>query len=137
MNNVTLTGRLTRKTEVRYGGQDNSTAIARFTLAVDRAVAKGKTEGTADFVSIVAFNKRAEFAEKYLRKGSKIAIEGRLQTGSYTTKDGAKIYTTDVIVDNCEFAGAKPADTETKPASVTSDGFMDIPDGLDADLPFN
>lgn len=137
MNKVFLIGRVVADPVVRYADNEDRTAIARFTLAVDRTVAKGKTEGTADFVSIVGFNKRAEFAEKYLRKGSKIAIEGRLQTGSYTNKDGAKIYTTDVIVDNCEFAGSKPADTETKPAPVTSDGFMDIPDGLDADLPFN
>lgn len=126
MNSVVLMGRLTKDPDVRYStvGEDEK-AIARFTLAVDR-----RSEGT-DFISCVAFGKTAETIEKYVKKGTKIAIEGRIQTGSYTNKEGKTVYTTDVIVNNFEFAESK------KEANQQSDGFLDVPDTIDDDeLPF-
>ena len=130
MNKVHLIGRLTKDVETRYM-QDQS-CVAKYTLAVDR---RFKREGgqTADFIPCVAFGKSAEFAEKYLKKGTKIAVSGRIQTGSYTNKDGIKVYTTDVIVEDQEFCESKnSAATEVK----TTDGFMSIPDGVDEELPF-
>ena len=106
MNNVTLMGRLTRDPDVRYTNGENSTCIARYTLAVDRRVRAGQ-ERQADFISCVAFGKSGEFAEKYLRKGTKIVLTGHIQTGSYTNKDGQKIFTTDVVADNQEFAESR------------------------------
>lgn len=134
MNKVILMGRLTRDPEVRYSTGENSMAIARYTLAIDRR-SKRDDEATADFIRCVAFGKSAEFAEKYFYQGIKILVSGRIQTGSYTNKDGQKVYTTDVIVEEQEFAESK----KEKPASssVSGDGFMNIPDGLDDDLPFN
>ncbi|MGN0342230.1 MAG: single-stranded DNA-binding protein [Roseburia sp.] len=145
MNKVILMGRLTRDPEVRYSSGDNQMAIARYSLAVDR---RGRRDGdgpTADFINCVAFGKAAEFAEKYFHKGIKIAITGRIQTGSYTNKDGQKVYTTDVVVEEQEFAESKAASSENagfvpadRPSpSSAGDGFMNIPDGIDEELPFN
>lgn len=144
MNKVILCGRLTRDPEVRYSQGKNQTAIARYTLAVDRRYKRQGDEQTADFISCVVFGRGAEFAENYLRQGTKIIAEGRIQTGSYTNKDGNKVYTTDVVVENQEFAESKAAaaknnggDAPTKPqASASEDGFMNIPDGLEEELPF-
>ena len=136
MNRVILMGRLTRDPNISYAQKDNS-AIARFTLAVDR---RFSTEGqpSADFISCVAFGKQAEFAEKYLKQGTKVACEGRIQTGSYTNRDGQKVYTTDVILDGVEFAESKASQKQTTPppSSDGSTGFMNIPDGIDEELPF-
>lgn len=140
MNKVILMGRLTRDPEVRYSQGDTPTAIARYTLAVDRRVRKDN-EASADFIGCVAFGKSAEFAEKYLRKGTKLVITGRIQTGSYTNKDGQKVYTTDVVVEDQEFAESKAAasgnqEGNSQPAA-SGDGFMNIPEGMDEELPFN
>lgn len=142
MNKVILMGRLTRDPEVRYGGANNS-AIARYTLAVDRRF-KRDGEPTADFINCVAFGKIGEFSEKYFRRGTKICVSGRIQTGSYTNKDGQKVYTTDVIVEEQEFAESKAAAQNNSVQSGTSsygpasdDGFMNIPDEIDEELPFN
>ena len=131
MNKVVLMGRLTRDPEVRYSQGENSTCIARYTLAVDR---RGGGEQTADFISIVAFGKSGEFAEKYLHKGTKIVLSGRIQTGSYTNKDGVKVYTTEVVAEDQEFAEKKNAE-ETANAPAGND-FMNLPEGLEEDLPF-
>jgi len=137
MNKVILMGRLTRDPEVRYSQGENATAVARFTLAVDR---KFKTENgpTADFIGCVAFGRNAEFIEKYFRQGTKAVIVGRIQTGSYTNRDGQKVYTTDVVVEEQEFAESRKANGEnsSQAVSVNEDGFMDIPDGIDEELPF-
>lgn len=146
MNKVILMGRLTRDPDVRYSQTANgSMAVARYTLAVDRRFKKDG-ETNADFISCVAFGKVGEFAEKYLHQGTKIVVEGRIQTGSYTNKDGNKVYTTDIYVENCEFAesksaaeqnGANTAPARPKPSNVDADGFMNIPDGIDDEgLPF-
>ena len=150
MNKVILMGRLTRDPEVRYSQGENSMAIARYTLAVDRRRGGNQQDGqTADFIGIVAFGKAGEFAEKYFRKGTKVIVTGRIQTGSYTNKDGVKVYTTDVVVEDQEFAESKNASAQnggySAPAANSSseqpvaaaDGFMNIPDGIDEDLPFN
>lgn len=116
--------------------------IARYTLAVDRRFVKnGRNEQTADFISCVAFGKTGEFAEKYLKQGTKIAVSGRIQTGSYTNKDGQKVYTTDVVVEECEFAESKntnqeSTNTQPVPEEAPADGFMNIPEGANDDLPF-
>lgn len=138
MNKVILIGRCTRDPEVRYSQGENATAVARYTLAVDRQF-KRDGEQSADFINCIAFGKRGEFAEKYLRKGTKIAVVGRIQTGSYTNKDGQKVYTTDVIVDEHEFVESKAASQNNGSGStpVSSDGFLDIPGGVDTQLPFN
>ena len=113
MNKVILMGRLTRDPEVRYSAGDNSMAIARYTLAVDRRFRRdGDSGSSADFIGCVAFGRSAEFAEKYLRQGTKIVITGRIQTGSYTNRDGQKVYTTDVVVEDQEFAESKSASSE-------------------------
>ena len=147
MNKVILMGRLTRDPDIRYSQGENAMAIARYTLAVDRRGRKdGSSEQTADFISCVSFGKIAEFAERYLRQGTKIVAEGRIQTGSYTNKDGQKVYTTDVVVENCEFAesknsasdGGNYSSSRPEPTSAAGDGFMNIPDGVeDEGLPFN
>ena len=138
MNKVILMGRLTRDAEVRYGNNNN--AVARYTLAVDRRY-KRDGEQTADFINCVVFGKGAEFAEKYLRQGTKIIATGRIQTGSYTNKEGQKVYTTDVIVEDQEFAESKAAsqeNTQEPPVRKASDdGFMNIPDNVDEELPFH
>lgn len=139
MNKVVLMGRLTRDPEVRYTQGDNAMAIARYSLAVDRRF-KRDGEPDADFINCVAFGKAGEFAEKYLKKGIKIAIVGRIQTGSYTNKDGQKVYTTDVVVEEQEFAESKNSgssdNNQSAPANKNTD-FMNIPDGIDEELPFN
>ena len=150
MNKVILMGRLTRDPEVRYSAGENSMAIARYTLAVDRRF-KRDGEATADFISCVAFGRAAEFAERYFRQGIRIVVSGRIQTGSYTNRDGNKVYTTDVVVEEQEFAESKavsdshvgqvvsmgaPAPTPT-PSMASADGFMNIPDGIDEELPFS
>lgn len=144
MNKVILMGRLTRDPEVRYSQGDNSMAIARYSLAVDRRYKRDGDEQTADFINCVAFGKSGEFAEKYLHKGTKITVVGRIQTGSFTNKDGQKVYTTDVVVEEQEFAESKNsasgtgnANTSTNNNTSSSDGFMNIPDGIDEELPFN
>ena len=152
MNKVILMGRLTRDPDVRYSAGENSTAVARYTLAVDRRFHRDG-DATADFIGCVAFGRQAEFAEKYLRQGTKIAITGRIQTGSYTNREGQKVYTTDVVVEEQEFAESKnaggnnggyPAPQHNNPAPSantsdlgSADGFMNIPDGIDEELPFN
>lgn len=129
MNKVLLIGRLTADPSVRY--TQEGMAIARFTLAVDRI-----KEGT-DFPSCNAFGKTAEFVEKYFKKGMKVALEGRLQTGSYTNKDNVKVYTTDVIAEHVEFCEKKEGNSVPAPADIPEGNFMDIPDGLESELPFN
>lgn len=137
MNKVTLMGRLTRDPEIRYSQGENSTAIARFSLAVNRRF-KRDGEPEADFISCVAFGKNAEFFEKYGKKGVKFAICGRIQTGSYTNKDGNKVYTTDVIVEEQEFAESKASGSADAPAPMPdADGFVNIPEGIEEELPFN
>ena len=147
MNKVILMGRLTRDPDIRYSQGENAMAIARYTLAVDRRFKRdGGNEQTADFISCVAFAKLAEFAERYLHQGTKLVVEGRIQTGSYTNKDGQKVYTTEVVVENCEFAESKAsagdggsyASSRPEPVNAAGDGFMIIPDGVvDEGLPFN
>lgn len=148
MNKVILMGRLTRDAEIRYSQGESSSVIARFTLAVDRRYHKDGAEQTADFISCVAFGKTAEFMEKFGRKGTKFALEGRIQTGSYTNKDGQRVYTTDVVAENMEFAESKNSGDNGGPQNGNSqanddpfagggDGFMNIPDGIDEELPFN
>ncbi len=135
MNSVILMGRLTRDAEVRYTQGENPMAIARYTLAVDRRY-KADEGQTADFIGCVAFGKSAEFAEKYFHKGTKITLRGHIQTGSYTNKDGVKVYTTDVIVDEQEFAESKKNSSENQ-SDVDVNGFMNIPDDIDEELPFD
>lgn len=152
MNKAILVGRLTRDPEVRYSQGDNATAVARYTLAVDRRF-KRDGEPTADFIPCVVFGRSAEFAEKYFRQGLRIVVSGRIQTGSYTNREGQKVYTTDVVVEEQEFAESKnaggsnggysaPQHNNPAPSANTSDlgsadGFMNIPDGIDEELPFN
>ena len=155
MNKVILMGRLTRDPDVRYSQGESATAVARFTLAVDRRFRRdGDT--TADFIGCVAFGRQAEFAEKYLRQGTKVVLTGRIQTGSYTNRDGQKVYTTDVVAEDLEFAESKAAAAERgasagfqpqqnsnpfqsapTPSAAAGDGFMNIPDGIDEELPFS
>lgn len=147
MNKVILSGRLTRDPEVRYSqNSENPLAIARYTLAVDRRFnsrGDGDNGQTADFISIVAFGKSGEFAEKYLHKGTKMIVTGHIQTGSYTNKDGQTVYTTEVVVEDQEFAESKngsnsnSGDSNPAPSTPAEDnGFMNIPDGFDEELPF-
>ena len=147
MNKVVLMGRLTRDPEVRYSAGENALAIARYTLAVDRRFRRDG-EATADFINCVSFGRTAEFAEKYFRQGLRIVVSGRIQTGSYTNKDGQRVYTTDVIVENVEFAESKNSSGagnnsgsapsgRPAPSEAAGDGFMNIPDGIDEELPFN
>lgn len=138
MNKVILMGRLVRDPEVRYSQGSEPMAIARYTLAVNRKYAK-EGEQAADFISCVVFRKGAEFAEKYLRQGTKISISGRIQTGSYMNKEGQKIYTTEVVVEEQEFAESKKSSEgeRPKPDEADADGFMDIPEGMEDDLPFH
>lgn len=146
MNKVILMGRLTRDPEVRYSQSAEPIAIARYTLAVDRQGRRDNGEQTADFISCIAFRQKAEFAERYLQKGIKIAVVGHILTGSYTNRDGQKVYTTDVVIDEQEFAESKAHSQQNngyqqEPSCpyppVSGDGFMNIPDGIDEELPFN
>ena len=151
MNKAVLVGRLTRDPEVRYSQGDNTTAVARYTVAVDRRF-KRDGEPTADFIPCVVFGRSAEFAEKYFRQGMRVSVSGRIQTGSYTNKDGMKVYTTEVIVEEQEFAESRAASEANRsmgggyqssapstpdPMGAAGDGFMNIPDGIDEELPFN
>ena len=151
MNKVILMGRLTRDPEIRYTSGENQTAVARYTLAVDRRFKRQGDEQTADFINCVVFGRGAEFAESYLHQGTKIVAVGRIQTGSYTNKDGQRVYTTDVVVEEQEFAESKaasdnyaashpqtsaPAPSMPAPGAASADGFMNIPDGIDEELPF-
>ena len=150
MNKVILMGRLTRDPEVRYAQGDNANAVARYTLAVDRRFRRDG-EQSADFINCVAFGRSAELAERYLRQGVKIAVTGRIQTGSYTNRDGVRVYTTDVVVEEQEFAESKAAGASNSgyqnnsyqaapapsPSVDIGDGFMNIPDGIDEELPFS
>lgn len=146
MNKVILMGRLTRDPEVRYSAGENSLAIARYTLAVDRRF-KRDGEATADFISCVVFGKQAESAEKYFRQGIRIVVSGRIQTGSYTNRDGVKVYTTEVVVEEQEFAESKAVSdshvnrSASQPAAPdmadsSAEGFMNIPDEIGGELPF-
>lgn len=139
MNSVQLVGRFTRDPDVRYS--DGGATIARFSLAVDRRF-KSENGPTADFPNCVAFGKTAEFIEKYFRKGMRIGVQGRIQTGSYKNQEGTMVYTTDVVIENCEFVESKGAQTERTENNggfdgMDDDGFMNIPDGIDEELPFN
>ena len=143
MNKVILMGRLTRDPEVRYTSGENSLAIARYTLAVDRKIRKDG-DATADFIPCVVFGRSAEFVEKYFRKGLKITIAGRIQTGSYTNRDGQKVYTTEVVVEEQECAESKSSGSGSSQQNmpqqspdVGPDGFMNIPDGIEEELPFS
>ena len=156
MNKVILMGRLTRDPEVRYSAGENALAIARYTLAVDRRFRRDG-EANADFINCVSFGRTAEFAEKYFRQGLKIAVTGRIQTGSYTNREGQKVYTTDVVVEDQEFAESKASSmangsnggysdyqpaapapaAKPAPSAAVGDGFMNIPDGIDEELPFD
>ena len=152
MNKVILMGRLTRDPDVRYSNGENVTAVARYTLAVDRRFRREGDEQTADFIGCVAFGRNAEFIEKYFRQGMRVTICGRIQTGSYTNRDGNKVYTTDVVVEEQEFAESRAASEANRsmgggyqssapstpdPMGAAGDGFMNIPDGIDEELPFN
>ena len=143
MNKVQLVGRLTRDPEIRYSQGENATATARFSVAVNRRFKNSEGNYDADFINCVAFGKSAEFVEKYFKKGMAIGLTGRIQTGSYTNKDGQKVYTTDVVVEETEFVeskGASSADNSnnSRPASsaANNNDFMSIPDGVDEELPF-
>jgi len=138
MNKVVMIGRLTKDADIRYLQNENSTCVAKFNLAVDRKI-KRNGEPTADFLNCVAFGKVGELIEKYVGKGSKIGIVGRLQTGSYTNKDGVKIYTTDIMVEEIDFLDSKKAsDGDAAPgASINQDDFLKIPDGTETELPFS
>lgn len=148
MNKVILMGRLTRDPEIRYTSGENQTAVARYTLAVDRRFKRQGDEQTADFINCVVFGRGAEFAESYLHQGTKIVAVGRIQTGSYTNKDGQRVYTTDVVVEEQEFAESKAvsdnncgaaqqsAPSKPDPSQAAGDGFMNIPDAIDEELPF-
>ena len=135
MNKVVLMGRLTKDPEIRYSsGQQESIAIGRYTLAVDRRV-RNNNEQVADFIPIVTFGKAAEFAEKYLKKGTKLLVTGRIQTGSYTNQDGQKVYTTEVVAEDQEFCERK-LEGNTQSNQNPSDGFYNFPEGVEDDLPF-
>lgn len=135
MNKVVLVGRLTRDPEVRYASNEKNTCTARFSLAINR---KFKTNGQyeADFPNCVAMGKTAEFVERYFHKGDMIALDGHIQTGSYTNKDGNKVYTTDVFAENVEFAQSKSDSGNSNNSNPSSDGFVNIPDGIESELPF-
>ena len=143
MNKVQLVGRLTRDPEIRYSQGENATATARFSVAVNRRFKNAEGNYDADFINCVAFGKSAEFVEKYFKKGMAIGLTGRIQTGSYTNKDGQKVYTTDVIVEETEFVESKGASSvdssnASRPAPnvANNSDFMSIPDGIDEELPF-
>ena len=147
MNKVILMGRLARDPEVRYLQGETPIAIARFALAVNRwGRQQNDTQPSADFISCVCFGKIAEVVEKYCKQGSKIAITGKIQTGSYTNSEGKKVYKTEVVIEEMEFAESKQAQAgngssgttaRPEPSATAGDGFMNIPDGLDEELPFN
>lgn len=139
MNKVILMGRLTRNPDVRYSQGERATCVARYTLAVNRRFRRDDGQ-EADFINCVAFGRQGEFAEKYLKQGTKVVISGRIQTGSYTNREGAKVYTTDIVIEEQDFAESKAsqqsAQPEQQPAQPKKDDFMDIPDGIESELPF-
>ena len=143
LNKVILMGRLTRNPEVRYSQGEKATCVAKYTLAVNRRFHR-EGEQDADFINCVAFGKQGEFAEKYLKQGTKIVISGRIQTGSFTNRDGVKVYTTDVVIEEQEFAETKkaaetsstPQNTQGVKSNPEDDGFMTIPEGVEEELPF-
>ncbi|MBO6133094.1 MAG: single-stranded DNA-binding protein [Lachnospiraceae bacterium] len=167
MNKVILMGRLTRDPDIRHSQGENASLVSRFTLAVDRRFRRDASGQEADFISCVAFGKTAEFSEKYLHKGTKVVLSGRIQTGSYTNREGQKVYTTDVIAEDLEFAESKRSSDSysgsdysgggysgggssydsqpsysggaggAEPSSDFDDGFMNVPEGIDDELPFN
>ena len=142
MNRVILMGRLTRDPEVRYSQGERSMAIARYTLAVDRRGRRNQDNGeqSADFINCVAFDRAGEFAEKYFRQGMRVLVSGRIQTGSYTNKDGIKVYTTEVVVEEQEFAESKSEQGRGNQGAMgapDADGFQNIPDGIEEELPFH
>lgn len=142
MNKVELVGRLTKDPEVRYSTGEKATAIARFTVAANRKFKNAEGNYEADFINCQTFGKTAEFLEKFFKKGMMIGLTGRIQTGSYTNKDGVKVYTTDVVVDEAEFVESKGGNDNSSQTTThtpnSKDSFMNIPDGLDSDsLPFN
>ena len=145
MNKVILMGRLTRDPEIRYSQGESSLAIARFSLAVERRF-KRQGEPDADFFNCTAFGKQAEFAERYLKQGTKMVVVGRIQNDNYTNKDGQKVYSVQIMVDELEFAESKNSggneggfqpSSRPEPSQAIGDGFMNIPDGIDEELPFN
>ena len=143
MNKVQLVGRLTRDPEIRYSQGENATATARFSVAVNRRFKNAEGNYDADFINCVAFGKSAEFVEKYFKKGMAIGLTGRIQTGSYTNKDGQKVDTTDVVVEETEFVESKGASntgnsnvSRPAPSAANNNDFMSIPDGVDEELPF-
>lgn len=148
MNKVVLMGRLTRDPRITYSQGENSMTVARYTLAVDRRFKRQGDSQDADFISCVVFGRGAEFAENYLHQGTKVVVSGRIQTGSYTNKEGQKVYTTDVVIEEQEFAESKKAAEQNggsnyqqasrpEPSQAASDGFINIPDGIEEELPFN
>nr|DAU95679.1 MAG TPA: Single strand binding protein [Caudoviricetes sp.] len=137
MNKVILMGRLTRDPDVRYSQTDSNMAIARFSLAVDRRYKKQGDETTADFFNCTAFGKQGEFVEKYLKQGTKIVVTGRIQNDNYTNKEGQKVYSVQIMVEEIEFAESKAAGQSQQNDSMPGDGFMNIPDGIENELPFN
>ena len=138
MNKVILMGRLTRDPEVRYSQTDSNMAIARFSLAVDRRFKKQGDTVTADFFNCTAFGKQGEFVEKYLKQGTKIVVIGRIQNDNYTNKEGQKVYSVQIMVEEIEFAESKAAGQSQQNDSMPpTDGFMNIPDGIENELPFN
>ena len=140
MNKWIGIGRLTRDPDIRYGQGEKPTATARYDLAVNRSFKDADGNYGVDYIHCVAFGKNAEFAEKWLKKGTQIAVEGRIQTGSYTNKDGVKVYTTDIFVEKQEFAGSKSDNQQNNsrpaPNPSSDDGFMNIPDNIGDELPF-
>ena len=143
MNKVQLVGRLTRDPEIRYSQGENATATARFSVAVNRRFKNSEGNYDADFINCVAFGKSAEFVEKYFKKGMAIGLTGHIQTGSYTNKDGQRVYTTDVVVEETEFVESKGAsstdnsnNSRPAPSAANNNDFMSIPDGVDEELPF-
>lgn len=137
MNKVVLMGRLTKDPDTRYSQGENALAITRYTLAVNRTFKRNGDNQEADFINCVVFGKAAEFAEKYFKQGTKVLVAGRIQTGSYTNKDGQKVYTTEVVIEEQEFAESKGSGSQNTKPEPSGDGFMNIPDGLDEELPFN
>ena len=140
MNKIILLGRLTRNPEVRYSSGENSVAISRFTLAVNRKYVKENDEVKADFFNCTAFGKQGEFVEKYLKQGTKVALSGRVQNDNYTNREGQKVYSVQIIVEEIEFAESKGSSETTQaaePGQADNNGFMNIPTGLEEELPFN
>lgn len=143
MNKVILMGRLTRDPELRYSAGENATAIARFSIAVDRRFRKGGDGAEADFFNCTAFGRQGEFVEKYLKKGTKILLSGRIQNDNYTNRDGQKVNAVQIIAEEIEFAesrgasgGQEPAESQSRASMPVNDGFMNLPDSSDEDLPF-